>query len=267
MKTIIQLTMVILGCVVLVNGVIFIKDLELGFSSDALTRIPFVAIPSLGIFYLYRRYTKLVEKAEDELKKKIEQETLLALNNTEDFELQPTLSYLILLFLGIVLLGVAPLYFGIKLMPVYTDSGMTILFSVLIILGLFFGVGLLHAFFLMAGKPIIRINQRGISHFMIDFIDWKDVTGIYLQTLETQGGAQHSLEVCVQNPHYYNPRHKSLFGRFRKKEQISLPLPVSNENARIAESVAVAFAKRANAPLLYFPNKPICTDEFSKIIA
>jgi hypothetical protein len=252
MKTTIQLTMFILGIVVIVNIAIFIKELELGFSSEALYRTPLVAIPSLGIFYLYRYFAKLVEKAEDKLKKKIEQETLLALNNPEDYVLRPTLTYLFILLFCIASLGIAPLYFGIKLMPEYTATTMTILFWIMIILGLFFGVGLLHAFFLIVGKHVIRINQRGISHFMMDFIDWKDITGLYLRTLETQGGTHHSLEVSVQNPHYYNPRHKSLFGRFRKKEQISLPLPVSSENARIAESIAGAFAKRANAPLLYF---------------
>jgi hypothetical protein len=252
MKTVIQLTMFILGLVVIVNIVIFIKELELGFSSDALYRIPFIAIPSIGILCLNRHYAKLVEKAEDELKKKIEQETLLALNNTKDYVLLPPLTHLFILLFCITLLGVAPLYFGIKLMPEYTDSAMTILLLIMIIFGLIFCFGLIHAFFILVGKPVIRINQQGISHFMMDLIEWKDITGLYLHTLETQGGTHHSLEVCVQNPQYYNPRHKSLFGRFRKKEQISLPLPVSNENARIAESVAQAFAKRANAPLLYF---------------
>jgi hypothetical protein len=251
MKTVIQLTMFILGLVVIVNIVIFIKELELGFSSDAIYRIPFIAIPGLGILFLYRHYAKLVEKAEDELKKKIEQETLLALNNTEDYVLRPTLTYVLILLFCIAVFGIAPLYFGIKLMPEYTDSAMAILLLIMIIFGLLFGLGLIHASFLLFGKPVIRINQQGISHFMMDLIEWKDITGLYLHTLETQGGTHHSLEVCVQNPQYYNPRHKSLFGRFRKKEQISLPLPVSSENARIAESVAGAFAIRADAPLLY----------------
>lgn len=251
MKTVIQLTMFILGLVVIVNMVIFIKEIEPGFSRNALYRIPFLAIPGLGIVYLYRHYLKLVEKAEDELKKKIEQETLLALNNTEDYVLRPTLSYFFLLIFCIALFGIAPLYFGIKLMPEYTDSAISILLLLMNIVGLLFGLGLLNSFYMLVGKPVIRINQQGISHFMMDLIEWKDITGLYLHTLETQGGAHHSLEVCVQNPQYYNPRHKSLFGRFRKKEQISLPLPVSSENARIAESVAAAFAIRADAPLLY----------------
>jgi hypothetical protein len=251
MKTIIQLIMVILGIVALLNGVFVIKDLEFGHSSDALSRIPFVALPGLVIFYLYRFYAKLVEKAEAELQKKIEQETLLALNNPEDYVLRPTLKYLFILLFCIVSFGVAPLYFGIKLMPEYTDLTMTILLLIMIIFGLLFGLGLLHVFFLLVGKPVIRIHQQGISHVMMDFIDWKDIAGLYLHTLETQGGTHHSLEVWVQNPHYYNPKHKSLFGRFSKKDQISLFLPVSTENARIAEAVAIAFAHRANAPLKY----------------
>ena len=251
MRTTIQLTILILVMVVIVNVVIIFKDLELGFSNDVLYRIPYVAIPSLGIFYLYRFYTKLVEKAEEELIKKIEQVTQLALNNTEDYELRPTLAYFILLFLCIALLGIAPLYFGIKLIPEYTDLAMIILLWIMIVFGLFFGFGLSHVFFLLVGKPVIRINHRGIYHFIMDFIDWKDVSGLYLHTLETQGGTHHSLEVWVQNPHYYNPKHKSLFGRFRKKEEISLLLPVSTENARIAEAVAVVFARRANAPLTH----------------
>jgi hypothetical protein len=251
MRAIIQLIIVILGCVVLLNGVFVVKDLEFGHSSDALSRIPFVALPGLGNFYLYRFYAKLVEKAEAELQKKIGQETLLALNNPEDYVLHPTLKHLFAFLFCIATFGIAPLYFGIKLMPEYTATAMAILCWIMIILGLFIGVGFLHTFFLLVGKSVIRINQRGISHFMMDFIDWKDIKGLYLHTLETQGGTHHSLEVWVQNPHYYNPMHKSLFGRFRKKEQISLPLLVSNENARIAEAVAVAFAHRANAPLKY----------------
>lgn len=251
MKTVIQLTMFILGLVVIVNIVIFIKELELGFSSDVLYRIPFIAIPGLGILFLYRHYANLVGKAEDELKNKIEQETLLALDNTKDYVLRPTLTYLFILLFCITAFGIGPLYLGIKLIPDYTDSPMAILLLIMMIFGLIFGLGLIHAFFLLFGKPVIRINQQGISHFMMDLIEWKDITGLYLHTLETQGGTHHSLEVCVQNPQYYNPRHKSLFGRFRKKEQISLPLPVSSENARIAESVAIAFAMRADAPLLY----------------
>jgi len=123
---------------------------------------------------------------------------------------------------------------------------------VLVLLGVIFGFGVLHYFFLLAGKPVIRINQRGISHFMMDFIDWKDVTGIYLHTLETQGGKQHSLEVSLKNPSAYKGKNKSLVGRFLNNEPISLYLPVSEENARITEAVAEAFAVRANAPLLYF---------------
>ena len=125
MKTLIQFIMLILGLVVIVNIVIFIKELELGFSSVALYRIPFIVVPSLGILYLYRHYAKLVEKAEDELKKKIEQETLLALNNTEDYVLRPTLTYVLILLFCIAVFGIAPLYFGIKLMPEYTDTAIT----------------------------------------------------------------------------------------------------------------------------------------------
>jgi len=249
MKTVIQITMFMLGLVVIVNIVIFIKELELSFSSETLSRIPFIAIPSLGILFLYRHYVKLGVKAEDELKNRIEHETLLALDNTKDYVLHPTLTYLFILLFCITAFGIGPLYLGIKLMPEYTDSAMAILLLVMMIFGLIFGLGLLHAFFLLFGKPVIRINRQGISHFMMDLIEWKDITGLYLHTLETQGGSHHSLEVCVQNPQYYNPRHKSLFGRFRKKEQISLPLPVSSENARIAESVAGAFAKRASCTL------------------
>jgi hypothetical protein len=250
-STIIQLTILILVIVAIVNVVIVIKDIELDLSSDALFRIPYIAIPSIGIFYLYRFYTKIVEKKEEELIQKIEQETQRALINTEDYTIRPTLLFFILLFLGIALLGVAPLYYGIKLLPNYTDLAMIVLFWIVIVFGLFFSVCLSHVFFLLAGKPVIRINQQGISHYMMEFIDWKDISGLYLHTLETQGGTNHSLEVWVQNPHYYNPKRKSLFGRFSKKDQISLPLPVSTKNARIIEAVAVAFAHRANAPLKY----------------
>lgn len=252
MKSIIQLVIFVLLITAIVNSLIFIKDLEFGgFSSYVLYRIPYIAIPSVGIYYFCRLYAKLAEQADAELNKKVEETAFSVLNNDKDYELRPSLWYLILLVVMFALLGVVPIYFGFKLMQEISDTRMTILFWVMIMFGLFFCIGLLHGFLLLAGKQVIRINQRGISHFMMDFIDWKDVIGVYLHTLQVQGVVHHSLDICVQNPHYYHPKHKSLFGRFRKKGDLSLLLPVSNDNAKIAEAVAIGFAHRAGAPLRY----------------
>ena len=252
MKAIIQLIIFVLVITAIINSVIIIKDIEFGgFSSYSLYRIPYIAIPCVGIYYLGRFYAKLAEHADAELNKIVEEATLSVIKNNNDYELRPSLWFLILLVVMFGLLGVMPIYFGFKLMPEHTDILMTILLWVMIIFGLFFGIGLLHGFILLAGKQIIRINQRGISHYMMDFIDWTDITGVYLHTLQVQGVVPHSLDICVQNPHHYHPKHKSLFSRFRKKGDISLLLPVSNENARIAEAVAIGFAHRAGAPLEY----------------
>jgi hypothetical protein len=250
MKIIIQLILAIFWTTALINIVIFVKNLVDGFYIDALFSVLIAIALGVGIHYLIKFYNKLVEKAEVELNQKIEQETQLALKK-RGYELRPTLSYFLVLLLIFVLMGITPLYFGIKLMQENTESAMAILLWAMIVFGVFFGFALLHFFFLLVGKPIIRINQHGISHFMLDFIDWKDITGIYLHTLKTQGSNNYSLEVIVSNPQHYNPKHKSLFGRFNKKEQISLLLPASGKNARIAEAVSVAFAEREGAPLAY----------------
>jgi hypothetical protein len=252
MKAIIQIAIFVLFMVVLVNAVIIFKDLGFGFLTNALYRMPLVVFLSIGIFYLYRLYRILTEREEAELVRKVERETQIATIRSDDYVLKPAVVHFLFILVIFALIAIAPIYFGIKQLYESHETSMTILFLVLVLLGVIFGFGVLHYFFLLAGKPVIRINQRGISHFMMDFIDWKDVAGIYLHTLETQGGKQHSLEVSVKNPSAYKGKNKSLVGRFLKNEPISLYLPVSEENARITEAVAEAFAVRANAPLLYF---------------
>jgi hypothetical protein len=54
------------------------------------------------------------------------------------------------------------------------------------------------------------------------------------------------LEIVVRNPEFYKYKHKNLLGRYFQRERISLHLPVSEENAKIAEAVATAYSKRSH---------------------
>jgi hypothetical protein len=147
-------------------------------------------------------------------------------------------------------LGILPLVFGIKLLS--ENVGTTKLFMpvLLALLGLFFSGISLFGITKLIGKPIIRIGINGIQHYMMDLIQWQDITEVYLQTITLKSTKQYSLVVFVKNPQHYQTKDRSLFKNISKNEKFSLILPVSGEKAKIVEAVSKAFASHMNAPTL-----------------
>ncbi|CAG7857670.1 hypothetical protein MCAMS1_02586 [biofilm metagenome] len=244
MKTIIGLLIFVLAVFAGVNILIIFKDLELSSFNNTWFSMPLTILSGIGFYYLVRLDDFFSEKELARLNKKVIQETRRLLKNPEGYELWPTLTCYLLFLLIIALMGIAPVYFGIKLLYEFHETVMVILLILMILFGLFFGFGMLHSFLLLVGRPVLRINRQGLSHFMMDFIDWHDVTGLYLQAVAVKGIKHHSLEIYVRNPEFYKNKHKNLFGRYFQREHISLYLPVSEENAMIAEAVAIAYSKR-----------------------
>ena len=246
MKAVVELLMVVFGVIVGVNILIVFKDLELGLPGDKLYRISLIIGSSLGVYFLYRLYNFFGQQEEARLNKKVIQQTSQALTNPGGYELWPTLTCFLLLLLIFALMGLAPVYIGVAMLYKHHDDAMIILFVLIFVFGLFFGLGLLNSILLLVGKPVLRINNQGISHYMMELIAWHDVTGLYLQTVTVKGVKNHSLEIVVRNPEFYKYKHKNLLGRYFQRERISLHLPVSEENAKIAEAVATAYSKRSH---------------------
>ena len=155
-----------------------------------------------------------------------------------------------LLFLVFVFLGILPLFLAYKWILADTISGLSIVPLIMIVLGLLTGFLCVYRFYQLAGKSVIRIDEHGIHHYMMDFIAWKDIVEMYLQKFEFRSTKNFTLEVAVQNPELYRSKFRVLLRRYHKGSKFSLQLPVSEANARIAVSVAKAFAVRANAPIL-----------------
>lgn len=250
MKTIIKLMVILLTSVGLIVGVGFFRYLELGSTTNASICFVIACVFGYGIYYSFQLDKKRIAKEEVELKDKIEHETWLALQRPEPYELQPSFAFFMTLFTGFLFLGISPLFFAYKWILADTNSGLSTVPLMLIALGLLLGFLFAYRFFHLAGKPVIRIDENGIHHYMMEFIAWKDVIEMYLRGVNIRSSKNFTLEVTVQNPLLYRSKFKGLLRRYHKGSTFPLQLPVSEENARIVGSVAKAFAVRANAPIL-----------------
>jgi hypothetical protein len=249
MKLIIRLIVVVLTFAALIDFALLFRNLKLGSTSNTIICLVVAGVIGFGIYYLFQLDKKRIEKEDVELKKKVEYKIWHKLQKSEAYELNASLTFYSVLIVTFVFMGILPLFISYDWL-ITKDNGLSIVPLILIFFGLLFVFQPPYLFFHIVGKPIIRIDEFGIHHYSIGLINWNDITAIYLYLWVAGSAKNYSLEVCVQNPQSYRSKFKGLLRNSYKAGKFLLHLPVSEENAKIAESVAKTYAVRANAPIL-----------------
>jgi hypothetical protein len=104
----------------------------------------------------------------------------------------------------------------------------------------------------LIGRPVIRLDIRGLAHFRFGFIPWSVVNEIFLQTVTIKGNEAFFLKIGTRSKEFYLTRLPRWLRVFHKMEPggLSLALPLSKGDAHIVEGVAKGYADYADAPTL-----------------
>jgi hypothetical protein len=90
-------------------------------------------------------------------------------------------------------------------------------------------------------KYVIRLDKQGVHHRVIDFIEWKDISEVSLESVRTKYGTNFYFVVRVKNSKKYKEADISFLKHRSKSGIFILPVGINSEKAKIAEITAKSY--------------------------
>ncbi|ATG89593.1 hypothetical protein [Methylomonas koyamae] len=265
MKSVIQFLVILATLAGMVILSFFSKSMDEGNASASMY-YGILAILIISAFILLFRWDKRrIQKEELELRQRVDARVRVALNSKHpvEFYARPS-QFVFLVFIFILSLG--SIYLGVYLLS-DLPSTEWLLGAAFLSGGILFSIASIALGIRLIGRPVIRLDLRGVKHFRFGFIPWSEVTDVFLQTVVIKGNQVFSLRVATINKSIYLARLPRWLRVFHKLEPggLSLPLPLSEEDARVVDGVAKGYANHAGAPTIEQKISRRVVDEISSI--
>lgn len=250
MKSVIQFLVIIATLAGMIVLAFFAKSTDEGNTSASIYYGVLAVLTIAALILLFRWDKKRIQKEEFELRQRVDARIKAALNYKQpvEFYAKPV-QFVFLAFILILSLGA--IYFGLYLLSDLPATewltGASFLSG-----GILFSITSIVSGKRLIGSPVIRLDLRGVKHFRFGFIPWGEVTDVFLETVVIKGNQVFSLRIATINKSIYLARLPRWLRIFHHMEPggLSLPLPLSKEDARVVDGVAKGYANHAGAPTI-----------------
>lgn len=265
MKSVIQLLVILATLAGMITWALSAHSLDEGNTTTGIIYGVLFLLNGIALILLFRWDKKRIKDEELELRQRVDVKIKEALRYKQPIEFYVKRSQIVFLaFVLILCLG--GLYWGIQLLAL---SSPTQWFpgSIFLLTGVLFCIAIVVSGKRLIGRPVIRLDVRGLEHFRFGFIPWSEVTQLFLQTVEIKGNKAFFLQIGARNKGFYQARLPRWLRVFHKMETggLSLGLPLSEENAGLVEGIAKGYAEYAGVATIESQMSKKISEELSRL--